>query len=143
VRARILVLAILAAAAVGDLADRALPQRVFGEPERPPAVVGDEAPPHREPPPPRPPRRLRLESTAYCLTGDMYDGTPAYDGAAAMRGDPPPVGLRLRLLTGPLAGKVVEVRDRIGHGSELDLAMPGRCREALDYGRKSVLVEVL
>ncbi|MEX2588034.1 MAG: hypothetical protein WD602_08600 [Actinomycetota bacterium] len=82
---------------------------------------------------------LRVESTAYCLTGTMASGKPVYDGAAAMNGVP--LGTRYQVVSGPQAGKVYTVEDRIGHSSEFDIAFPGDCDAAVAYGRRIINIE--
>lgn len=88
--------------------------------------------------PPAPAIRT-VESTAYCLTGQMANGDLVHDGAVAMNGVP--FGARWRILSGPFSGRVLTVKDRIGHSSDFDVAMPGRCDEALGYGRRSIEIE--
>ena len=80
--------------------------------------------------------KLRVESTAYCLRGRMSNGQYTYDGAAAMNGVP--LGTKFRVLSGPLRGRTLAVKDRIGSGSQFDVAMPGRCRAATNYGRRVI-----
>lgn len=83
---------------------------------------------------------VRLTSTAYCLTGKMANGKQVHDGAAASNKF---FGKRLRLKSGPLAGKEVTVEDRHAKGStELDIWMAD-CELALEYGRKHIEVEML
>lgn len=79
-----------------------------------------------------------VSSTAYCLTGRMANGSPASYGSVAMNGVP--LGSRWAVLSGPLAGRVLVVRDRIGHSSGFDVAMPGNCRAAINYGRRTVQI---
>ena len=83
--------------------------------------------------------KLRVESTAYCLEGRMANGQPTYEGAAAMNGVP--LGTKFRIKTGPLQGEVVVVKDRIGSGSEFDVAMPDDCSGAYRYGRRVVNIK--
>jgi 3D (Asp-Asp-Asp) domain-containing protein len=110
------------------------------------------------PPPPRPsPARHRaarhratppagtgelLSSTAYCLTGTMADGTrvDAYPAWTVAAGNRWPLGTRLYVVE---LGITVRIRDRIGHGSDLDLALPGDCPAADRYGRRAVHVRRL
>lgn len=77
-------------------------------------------------------------STAYCLSGRMADGTYVRPRSAASNRHP--LGTRLQL-TGRQAGpgglRRYVVRDRIGHGSELDL-WTGSCAQAIRYGRRRV-----
>lgn len=79
---------------------------------------------------------LRVESTAYCLTGYMANGQRTHTGAAAMNGVP--LGTKFRVRTGPMKGEVLTVKDRIGYGSDFDVAFPGRCSAAYRYGRRVV-----
>lgn len=81
-----------------------------------------------------------VSSTAYCLTGNMANGSPARRGAVAANRWP--IGTRLRVSPSPV-GEIVTVEDRIGSGSELDFALPGDCAGARAWGRRAVTVEVL
>lgn len=75
----------------------------------------------------------------------MANGKPARRGAVAMgtRANPwPPLGTRLRVHPSPV-GELVTVEDRIGHGSELDFALPGDCAAAIAWGRRPVVFEVV
>lgn len=80
-----------------------------------------------------------VSSTAYCLTGTMANGQRVHDGAVAMNGVG--FGVRWRVLSGPMAGRVFTVKDRIGHSSQFDIAMPGRCDAARRYGRHTITIE--
>lgn len=80
----------------------------------------------------------QVSSTAYCLTGRMASGKSTYSGAAAMNGVP--LGSRYRVLSGPRAGSTFVVEDRIGHGSGFDIAYPGNCRAARQYGRRTISI---
>ncbi len=82
------------------------------------------------------PVKLRVESTAYCLTGYMANGQRAHTGAVAMDGVP--LGTKFRVKSGPLEGEVLTVKDRVGWGSDFDIAMPDRCRAAYRYGRRTI-----
>lgn len=97
------------------------------------------------PPAPKPVRATtaprRVNSTAYCLTGTMANGQKAHYGAVAMNGVP--FGTRVAILSGPRAGTTVVVKDRIGHSSGFDLAYPGNCSAAIQYGRRNILISVL
>lgn len=85
-----------------------------------------------------------VNSTAYCLTGTMKDGTRASDGSVAVLGSAlrswAPMHSRWEVLSGPYAGRVLTVRDRVGHGSQFDVAMPGRCAAARQYGRRTIAI---
>lgn len=82
---------------------------------------------------------LRVESTAYCLTGTMASGKQVYEGAAAMNGVP--LGSKYRIVNGPEAGKIYTIEDRISHSSEFDIAYPGDCEAAIEYGRRIIKIE--
>lgn len=82
---------------------------------------------------------LRVESTAYCLTGTMASGKEVYEGAAAMNGVP--LGSKYQILNGPEAGNVYTIEDRISHSSEFDIAYPGDCDAAIEYGRRTIKIE--
>jgi hypothetical protein len=85
------------------------------------------------------PSTRTVRSTAYCLTGTMASGKRAFDGAVAMNGAPK--GSRWRVLSGPQVGRTLTVEDRIGHGSQFDIAMPGRCAAARQYGRHTIKIQ--
>jgi hypothetical protein len=51
-----------------------------------------------------------------------------------------PMGTKWKVLSGPQSGKVLTVSDRIGHGSEFDIAMPGACSQARAYGRQYIKI---
>jgi 3D (Asp-Asp-Asp) domain-containing protein len=75
-----------------------------------------------------------VTSTAYCLTGRTASGAPARAGMAAMNGVP--LGSRWQVD----GGGVFVIADRIGHGSQFDIAMPGDCDAARRYGRRTITV---
>lgn len=77
-----------------------------------------------------------LNSTAYCEAGLMANGHRTYRGAVA--GNRWPLGTRLWVADSPYGAGVFEVADHIGHGSELDFAMPGDCTGARSWGRRDV-----
>jgi 3D (Asp-Asp-Asp) domain-containing protein len=52
-----------------------------------------------------------------------------------------PLGSHIRILTGPLAGYVATVLDRIGWGTDLDVWMAS-CWEARQYGKQVVQIQV-
>jgi len=79
-------------------------------------------------------------STAYCDSGPTASGSGTYEGEVASNRHP--IGTRLRITSGPQAGREVSVQDRIGSGSELDFYM-GSCSAAARYGRQQVHYEVL
>ncbi len=80
----------------------------------------------------------RVLSTAYCLTGRMASGKPVYEGAAAMNGVP--LGTKFKVSDGPRAGEVFTIEDRLPRRSGFDIAYPGRCGQAHQYGRRSVRI---
>jgi hypothetical protein len=80
----------------------------------------------------------RVSSTAYCLTGTMASGRRTYWGAAAMNGTP--LGSTYQVLDGPRAGETFVIEDRIGYGSTFDIAYPGDCRGAYNYGRRTISI---
>lgn len=83
---------------------------------------------------------MTAESTAYCLTGVMADGTGVRAGSAASNRHP--LGTRITLdRPGPGGRRRWTVRDRIGSGSELDLWVP-RCGQATAWGRRIVTYAV-
>lgn len=79
-----------------------------------------------------------VTSTAYCLTGTMASGRRTYRGAVAANAWP--LGTRLWVSASPYGPGVFTVEDRIGHGSQLDFAMPGDCAGARQWGRRAVQV---
>jgi hypothetical protein len=85
-----------------------------------------------------------VSSTAYCETGGMYSGKRTYSGAVAVTGaalaSDMPLGSRWAVLSGPASGRVLTVEDKIGHGSEFDIAMPGDCAGARVYGRRQIRI---
>lgn len=90
-------------------------------------------------------QRIDMSSTMYCLRGQMRTGVRTRDGMAA--GDPYvlPLGsvVRVSRPDGRLIGIFV-IMDTGGaiHGNKIDLYTPS-CREAEDWGRHPVVVEVL
>lgn len=90
-------------------------------------------PPHTSPPSGN---TLEVTSTAYCETGLMANGQHTYAGAVAMNGQP--IGSRWHVVE---TDAVYTVADRIGHGSQFDIAMPGDCDGARRYGRRTIHVE--
>lgn len=89
--------------------------------------------------------RIEMSSTMYCLRGEMRTGVRTRDGMAA--GDPRvlPLGsvVRVSRPNGDLIGIFV-IMDTGGaiRGNKIDLYTPS-CREAEDWGRHPVVVEVL
>lgn len=81
-----------------------------------------------------------VSSTGYCLSGTTASGRPVAHGTAAMNNVP--LGTRWRISGGPLDGHVLEVIDRIGHGTDFDIWFPS-CAQAIEYGRRAVTVELV
>lgn len=82
--------------------------------------------------------RITVSATAYCLTGTMANGEQVYEGAVAANAWP----FGTRLYAHEL-GQTFTVADRIGHGSDVDIAMPGRCDDAIAFGRRTLTVSVV
>jgi 3D (Asp-Asp-Asp) domain-containing protein len=80
----------------------------------------------------------QVVSTAYCDHATA-SGRPGGDGVVAK--NDVPFGTRYRILTGSLAGKVVTVLDRYGHGTQFDIWMP--CSRTASYGRQTIQIERL
>jgi hypothetical protein len=68
----------------------------------------------------------------------MASGQRTYWGAVAMA---EPFGSMWQVLSGPLAGRVFTVGDHFGHGTDFDVAMPGECGRARDYGLRVIQVQ--
>jgi 3D (Asp-Asp-Asp) domain-containing protein len=79
-----------------------------------------------------------ISSTGYCETGRMANGQIAHEGAVSSH--VLPRGSRWRVLSGPYAGAVLVVEDT-GPLATFDIAMPGRCAQAIDYGRRTIEIE--
>jgi hypothetical protein len=79
-----------------------------------------------------------ISSTGYCETGRMSNGEYAHDGAVSSH--VLARGTSWRVLTGPYAGRVLIVKDT-GPLAFFDIAMPGRCGEAIQYGRRQIQIE--
>jgi 3D (Asp-Asp-Asp) domain-containing protein len=76
-------------------------------------------------------------STAYCLHGQMADGTYTRAGSIAHNGYP--LGTRVTVWPSPTGGRRFVVRDRIGWGTQLDFWLDS-CTAALAWGRRAVHV---
>jgi len=89
-------------------------------------------------------QRLSVVSTAYsygCGGGWITaSGAAVSVGIVAM--NELPLGTVVRIVSGPFAGAVETVMDRIGWGSELDFWLPS-CWEARQYGRQWIEIEVV
>jgi hypothetical protein len=78
-----------------------------------------------------------VSSTAYCETGRMANGEVAHDGAVSSK--TLRRGSRWQVLTGPFTGRVLTVKDT-GPLAFFDIAMPGRCADAVAYGRRAIQI---
>jgi 3D (Asp-Asp-Asp) domain-containing protein len=76
-----------------------------------------------------------VTSTGYCLDGTTADGGHTGPGEVAMNGVP--LGSTWAVRSGPLAGRVLVVTDRIGHGSQFDVWF-STCSAARAYGRRTI-----
>lgn len=117
--------------------------------EKTPAPFVDTSPPPRPPSPaPARARTVRprqdggtreVRSTAYCLRGTTASGAPAGDGVVAST--ILPRGSSWRILTGPLAGKVVKVLDTGGPKATFDVWVSS-CEWAIKvYGARTIKIE--
>lgn len=70
----------------------------------------------------------------------MANGHRTHRGAVAANAWP--LGTVLHVSDSPYGPGLFTVEDRIGHGSQLDFAMPGDCTGAREWGRRTVQVEV-
>ncbi len=79
---------------------------------------------------------LLANSTSYCLSGTMADGTQVRDRSVAMNSLP--LGSKIKLTKNSFFGRrIFYVRDRIGHGSQLDFWSPS-CSRSRKWGRRNV-----
>ncbi|MBW3570484.1 MAG: 3D domain-containing protein [Gemmatimonadetes bacterium] len=90
-------------------------------------------------------QRLEMRSTAYCLRGNMRTGVRVRDGMAA--GDPSVLPLGSVVRVSHPDGRVIGIfviMDTGGaiRGNKIDLWFDN-CREALDWGIRPVIAEVL
>lgn len=83
-----------------------------------------------------------VDTTAYCLHGTMANGAQTSRRSAAsniLR-----LGTKIRLTgsqTGPQGMRRYVIRDRIGHGTSLDLWTPS-CHTAFGFGRRRVSFKI-
>jgi 3D (Asp-Asp-Asp) domain-containing protein len=117
-------------------------------PAPPPTVTVVERPAPVEPAPARPmevARRIEMRSTGYCLRGSMRTGVRTRNGMAATDPTVIPLGSVIRVShpDGRLIGLFVAM-DTGGaiRGNKIDLYMES-CREALDWGIRPVVAEVI
>lgn len=75
------------------------------------------------------------QSTGYCLTGKMADGSFTRAGSVAMNGVR--LGTRITVSASPTGRRRFVVRDRIGFGSQLDF-WTSSCGQAIRWGRRTV-----
>lgn len=83
---------------------------------------------------------ILVTSTAYspCSSGSvMADGTRTRPGSVAHNGYP--FGTKLTIWPSPTGRRRFTVRDRIGHGTELDFWVAD-CHQAIQWGRRVVHV---
>lgn len=82
-----------------------------------------------------------VESTSYCQTGRMADGTHTRFGSVASNRHP--LHTMIRLVGASFMGrKTFVVRDRIGAYSQLDFFAPS-CATATRWGRRRVRYRVI
>jgi hypothetical protein len=88
-----------------------------------------------------PRERWVTRSTNYCYGTTTASGTPARVGVVAVSYSrfPHLRGSTWRILTGPLAGRVVTVEDK-GPKAEFDVYVTS-CPAAIQYGRRTIVVE--
>lgn len=92
--------------------------------------------------PPRPVESgTQLSSTSYCETGVMANGQHTRRGLVA--GNRWKLGTVLHVSDSPYGPGDFTVLDHIGHGSDLDFAMPGDCAGARQWGRRTVRAQVV
>lgn len=103
-----------------------------------PEPAGATSLPPEAPVAPSEPVGALVETTAYCLTSRMANGVRAHAGAVASNRHP--FGTRLHLSDSPWGPGEFVVADRIGWGSELDIAVPRDCGLARRWGRRVVSV---
>lgn len=78
-------------------------------------------------------------STAYCLNGQMADGSQTRAGSVAANNYR--LGTKLTISPSPSGRRFFVVRDRIGYGSQLDIWTPS-CSQARQWGRRQVTIRV-
>jgi 3D (Asp-Asp-Asp) domain-containing protein len=85
---------------------------------------------------------LLANSTSYCLSGTMADGTQVRDRSVAMNSLP--LGSKIKITSegGFFGRRIFYVRDRIGHGSQLDFWSPS-CAKSRKWGRRNVRYVVI
>lgn len=89
--------------------------------------------------------RMEMSSTAYCLKGLMRTGVRTRDGMAAADPRVLPLGSVVRVSHPdgrPIGLFVVMDTGGAVRGNKIDIYMDS-CREALDWGRRAVVAEVL
>jgi len=80
------------------------------------------------------------DSTSYCLSGTMADGSQVRWGSVASNWHP--LGTRITLNGPAFYGlRRFVVRDRIGYGSELDFWAPN-CGQSFSWGRRTVTYKI-
>lgn len=81
-----------------------------------------------------------VTSTSYCLTGTTASGATVRPGIAASNMHP--LGTRIRLTRPAMGRRNWVIKDRIGHGSQLDL-WASSCGVATAWGRRTVTYRVI
>lgn len=86
---------------------------------------------------------MRAESTSYCIRGKMADGTRTRNHSVAMNSLP--LGSKIKLIKPRRfrGMRTFVVRDRIGHGSELDFWNPSCSHATHNWGRRTVTLKVI
>ena len=82
-------------------------------------------------------RWIVVVSTAYCLSGQMADGSGVRWGSVAS--NQYPLGTVLEVTPAPAGRRRWTVRDRIGWGTQLDF-WHGSCAAARSWGRRAVRI---
>lgn len=85
------------------------------------------------------PTEAAVTSTAYCLKGTMANGQTVHSGAVA--NNHLPLGTRVYVSRSPYGTHRFVVKDRIGHGTDLDFWVPS-CATAAAWGRQAVALRV-
>ena len=81
--------------------------------------------------------KLRLESTAYCFTGTMADGSTTRFGSVALNALPLGETIRTEQPRSIRGRRYFHVRDRYGWGTQLDFWLGYGCSA---WGRRTVTV---
>jgi 3D (Asp-Asp-Asp) domain-containing protein len=92
------------------------------------------------------PDSRQVTSTGYCLTGTTASGyrltgSPTVNMRRTVASNDFRLGTRLYIKPSPTGMRHFIVRDRIGHGTQLDFWIP-KCGNALRWGRRTVTIRV-